>query len=149
MEHHLNDLVGIAEKNGLLSALPLLDVDELGIVAVLPLWGVLLREVELEGLKLLVAIEVALKVLQENNFLVNRFRVVEEIEVRDLVSHALRRLSVAIELRLLLGALDVVKVEQVGVQDDLCAIVEVFEVVVVEAGVVQCRLYMVRFSMPG
>lgn len=124
MEHHLNDLVGIAEKNGLLSALPLLDVDELGIVAVLPLWGVLLREVELEGLKLLVAIEVALKVLQENNFLVNRFRVVEEIEVRDLVSHALRRLSVAIELRLLLGALDVVKVEQVGVQDDLCAIVE-------------------------
>lgn len=124
MEHHLNDLVGIAEKNGLLGALPFLDVDELGIVAVLPLRGVLLREVKLEGLKLLVAIEVAFKVLQENNFLVNRLRVVEEIEVRDLVSHALRRLSVAVELRLLLGALDVVKVEQIGVQDDLCAIVE-------------------------
>ena len=90
----------------------------------MPLRGVLLREVELEGLKLLVAIEVALKVLQENNFFVNRLRVVEEIEVRDLVGHALRRLSIAIELRLLLGALDVVKVEQVGVQDDLGAIVE-------------------------
>lgn len=63
LEHHLDDLVGIAEENGLLCSLPLLYVNELLIVTVLAGWSVLFGEAELEGLKLLVAVQVALKVL--------------------------------------------------------------------------------------
>ncbi len=44
--------------------------------------------------------------------------------MRDLISYALSCLAVAIKSGLLLGALDVVEVELVGVQDDLGAVVE-------------------------
>ncbi len=44
--------------------------------------------------------------------------------MRDLISYALCCLAVAIEGGLLLGALDVVEVELVVVQDDLSAVIE-------------------------
>ncbi len=62
--------------------------------------------------------------LQEDDFFVYGLWVVKEIKVRDLVGYALSSLAVAVEDGLLLGALDVVKVELVGVKDDLCAVVE-------------------------
>ena len=63
LEHHLDDLVGVAEEDGLLRSLPLLNVNELLIITVLAGWSVLFGEAELEGLKLLVAVQVALEVL--------------------------------------------------------------------------------------
>ena len=62
--------------------------------------------------------------LKKHDLLVDRLWIVEEIELRDLVSDTLKRLAVAVEHRLLLGPLNVIKVEQVGVEDDLCAVVE-------------------------
>ena len=62
--------------------------------------------------------------LQKNHLLVDGLRVVEEVELGDLVRHALGRLTVSVSRGLLLGALDVVEVEQVRVEDDLRAIVE-------------------------
>ena len=44
-------------------------------------WSVLLREGKLEGLELLVAIEVALEVLQEDHLLGDSVGVVEEIKL--------------------------------------------------------------------
>ena len=47
--------------------------------------SVLLREGKLEGLELLVAVEVALEVLQEDHLLGDSVGVVEEIKLRNLV----------------------------------------------------------------
>ena len=85
LEQHLDDLVRVAEEDGLLGPLPLLDVDKVVSVCCLAHWSVLLREGELEGLELLVAIEVALEVLQEDHLLGDSVRVVEEIKLRHLV----------------------------------------------------------------
>ena len=80
--------------------------------------GILLCEAEFKWLELLIAVEVALEVLQEHNFLVYRFWIVEEVVRSDLLCHGLPILD------WLLGSspdlLDVVEVEQVGVGDDLC-----------------------------
>ena len=87
-------------------------------VALWSLRGILLGEAEFKWLELLIAVEVALEVLQEHNFLVYRFWIVEEVVRRDLLCHGLPILD------WLLGSspdlLDVVEVEQVGVGDDLC-----------------------------
>ena len=81
LEHHLDDLVCIAEQDGLLGPLPLLDVDEVVSVCCLAHWSVLLGEGELEGLELLVAVEVALEVLQEDHLLGDSVGVVEEVKL--------------------------------------------------------------------
>ena len=62
--------------------------------------------------------------LKKHDLLVDRLWIVEEIELGDLVSDTLKRLAVAVEHRLLLGPLNVIKVEQVCVEDDLRAVVE-------------------------
>lgn len=85
LEQHLDDLVCVTQEDGLLGPLPLLDVDKMVSVCCLAHWSVLLREGKLEGLELLVAIEVALEVLQEDHLLGDRVRVVEEIKLRHLV----------------------------------------------------------------
>ena len=87
-------------------------------VALWSLRSIFLGKVKFKWLELLVAVKVALEVLQEHNFLVNRFWIVEEVVRRDLLCHGLSVLD------WLLGPgpdlLDVVEVEQVGVGDDLC-----------------------------
>ena len=85
LEHHLNDLVCVSEEDSLLSPLPLLDVDKMVTVCRLAHGSVLLREGKLEGLELLVAVEVALEVLQEDHLLGDSVGVVEEIKLRNLV----------------------------------------------------------------
>lgn len=62
--------------------------------------------------------------LQKHHLLVDGLRVVEEVELGDLVRHALSCLTVSVNRGLLLRALDVVEVEQVRVKDDLRAVVE-------------------------
>jgi len=47
LEHHLNDLVGVAQEDRLLRPLPLLDIDKLLVITVLTLRSVILREGEL------------------------------------------------------------------------------------------------------
>ena len=120
----MDDLICISEQDSFLSPLPLLDVHQLVKVCVLTRGSILLSKSEFKRLELLITIEITFKVLQKDNFFVDRLRVVEKVEVRDLISYALRRLAVAIESGLLLGSLDVVEVELVGVQDDLGAVVE-------------------------
>ena len=71
LEHNLDDFVGVAEEDSLLCALPLLDVDQLRVITVLAGRSVLLREAELERFELLVAVEVALEVLQKHYFLID------------------------------------------------------------------------------
>ena len=66
--------------------------------------------------------------LKKHDLLVNGLWIVEEIELRDLVSDTFERLAVAVEHRLLLGPLDVIEVEQVCVEDDLGAVVEKYAV---------------------
>lgn len=85
LEQHLDDLVRVTEEDGLLGPLPLFDVDKMVSVYCLAHWSALLREGELEGLELLVAIEVALEVLQEDHLLGDGVRVIEEIKLRHLV----------------------------------------------------------------
>ena len=120
----MDDLICISEQDSFLGPLPLLDVHQLVKVCVLARGSILLSESKFKRLELLITIEITFKVLQKDNFFVDRLRVVEKVEVRDLISYALRRLAVAIESGLLLGSLDVVEVELVGVQDDLGAVVE-------------------------
>ena len=62
--------------------------------------------------------------LQKDDFFVDGFRVVEKVKVRDLVGDTLSSLSIVVQDLLLLGSLDVVKVELVRVQNYLGAIVE-------------------------
>lgn len=85
---------------------------------------VLLREAEFERLEFLISVQVALKVLEEDDLLVDRLWVVEEVELGDLISDTLGRLPVAVDSWLLLGALNVVEVEEVAVEDDLGAVVK-------------------------
>jgi len=63
-------------------------------------------------------------VLQKDDFFVDGFRVVEKVKVRDLVGDTLSSLSIVVQDLLLLGSLDVVKVELVRVQNYLGAVVE-------------------------
>jgi len=63
-------------------------------------------------------------VLEKDDFFVDGFRVVEKVEVRDLVGDTLSSLAIVVQDLLLLGSLDVVKVELVWVQNYLCAVVE-------------------------
>jgi len=63
-------------------------------------------------------------VLEKDDFFVDGFRVVEKVKVRDLVGDTLSSLSIVVQDLLLLGSLDVVKVELVRVQNYLGAIVE-------------------------
>jgi len=90
----------------------------------LSLRRILFREIEFERLELLITVKVTFEMLKEYDFLVYRLWVVEEIKLIDLVGQAFRGLSVVIHDGLLLGALNVVKVELVGVQDDLGAVIE-------------------------
>ena len=53
--------------------------------------------------------------LEEHHFLVDRFRIFEEIKAANLVNEAFHGLSIAILDRLLLTALYVVKVEHIRV----------------------------------
>ena len=126
MEQHLNDLVGVPQEDGLLGSLPLLDVAEVLEVG-FTLGCLLLAERELKGLEFLIAVKVALEVLQEDNLLVDGLRVVEEVEVTDLVADGLKGLAAGGARRILclLWPLDVVEMELVRVQDDLRGIVEV------------------------
>ena len=124
LEQHLDDLVRVAEEDGLLGPLPLLYVDKMVSVRCLAHWSVLLREGELEGLELLIAIEVALEVLQEDHLLGDGVRVIEEIKLRHLVRYALSRLAVGVGRGLLPGPLNVIKVEQVGVENNFSAVIE-------------------------
>ena len=78
-------------------------------------WSILLRKVEFKGLKLLIAVKIALEVLEEHHFLVDRFWIFEEIEAANLVGEAFHGLSIAIQNRLLFTALYVVKVEHIRV----------------------------------
>ena len=72
----------------------------------------LLGKGKLQGLELLVAVKVALEVLKQDDFLVDRLRVIEEIVLRNL-------LLVVGGSRGRTDAVDIVKVEEVGVRDDL------------------------------
>ena len=60
------------------------------------------REVEFEGLELLIAIKVAFEMLKKHHFLVDCLWVVEEIKLVDLVSQAFCGLSIIVHNRLLL-----------------------------------------------
>ena len=73
LEHHLDDFVGVTEQDGFLGPLPLFDVDQVSVVLVdsCALGCVFLGETEFKGLELLVAIEVALEVLEQDDLLVN------------------------------------------------------------------------------
>lgn len=62
--------------------------------------------------------------LEKDDFFVDGFRVVEKVKVRDLVGDTLSSLAIVVQDLLLLGSLDVVKVELVRVQNYLGAIVE-------------------------
>ena len=62
--------------------------------------------------------------LQKDDFFVDGFRVVEKVKVRDLVGDTLSSLAIVVQDLLLLGSLDVVKVELVRVQNYLGAVVE-------------------------
>lgn len=62
--------------------------------------------------------------LEKDDFFVDGFRVVEKVEVRDLVGDTLSSLAIVVQDLLLLGSLDVVKVELVRVQNYLGAVVE-------------------------
>ena len=81
LEQHLDDFVCVTEEDGLLGPLPLLDVDKVVSVCCLAHWSALLREGKLKGLELLVAVEVALEVLQEDHLLGDSVGVVEEIKL--------------------------------------------------------------------
>ena len=94
-------------------------------------WSILLRKVEFKRLKLLIAIKVALEVLEEHHFLVDRFWIFEEIKAANLVNEALHGLSITVLNRLLFAALYVVKVEHVRMQNNLRAIVEEYSIRVV------------------
>ena len=87
-------------------------------------WCLLLGEVEFNGLEFLVAIQIALEMLKQHYFLVYRLRVVKEVELGDLICHTVKRLPGRVENRLLLGPLDIIKVEQVGMKNDFGAVVE-------------------------
>ena len=70
----MDDLVCISQQDGLLSPLPFLDVNQVSVHSTFGCVShrsVLLRKVKLERLELLVAIKVALKVLQKHDFLVD------------------------------------------------------------------------------
>ena len=84
----------------------------------------LLGEVEFNGLEFLVAIQIALEMLKQHHFLVDRLRVVKKVELGDLICHTVKCLPCRVENRLLLGSLDIIKVEQVGMQNYFCAVVE-------------------------
>ena len=77
----MNHFVGIPQENRFLRSFPFLDVDQLAVPAsFLADWRVLFGKAVREWLKLLVAVQVALEVLQEHDFLVDRLRVVKEVE---------------------------------------------------------------------
>jgi len=101
---------------------------------------VVLGEGELEGLELLISVKVALEVLEQHYFLVDRLRVAEEVEVRHEVCDTLCCLTIVVQRWLVLWALDVVKVELVGVQDDLCAVIEEHTVAAVREHIAEAIL---------
>ena len=74
----MNDFVGVSQEDGFLGSLPLLDVAQ-RLVGLRSFWSTFFREIELEWLELLVSIEIALEVLKQDNFLVYRFWIVEEV----------------------------------------------------------------------
>ena len=82
LEQDLDDLVCVSQEDRFLGPLPLLDVDELATLLqhLLTLRSRLLRKAVRKWLELLIAVQVALEVLQEHYFLVDRLWVVEEIE---------------------------------------------------------------------
>ena len=96
LEQHLDHFVGVAEDDGFLSPLPSLDVYQFLIFTLLTCRSVLLREGELNGLEFLITVKIALEMLQKHHFLIDRLRVAEEIELRELLNHALRDLSLTI-----------------------------------------------------
>ena len=114
----MDDLVSVSQQDCLLGTLPLLDVNQVRALSYrccLSRWSILLRKIEFKRLKLLIAVKVALEVLEEHHFLVDRFWIFEEIKAANLVNEAFHGLSIAILDRLLLTALYVVKVEHIRV----------------------------------
>jgi hypothetical protein len=110
LEEHLDYLVAESEQDGFLGSLPLLQEVERHKS---PLGRGIFGVIHLNGLELLIAIKVALEMLKQDHLLAYLLGVGEEVQVRHEV------LSVPIA-----RSLDVVKVEAVGVKDDLGGVVE-------------------------
>lgn len=107
LEQHLDDLVAATKHDSFTCPLPLLDVGEREL-RLRPSRCILFREGEFKRLELLIAVKIALKVLEKHDLLVDGFRELEEIKVLDLFV----RLATT-------HTINVVKVEQVRVRDDL------------------------------
>jgi hypothetical protein len=114
LEHDLNDLIAVAQHDCLASTLPLLDVGQ-WILCFGPQRSSVFREGELKGLELLVAIQVALEVLKKDDFLVDCFWELKEIKLMNLFF-----LLILSSTR----TVNVVKMEQIRVRDDLGRIIE-------------------------
>ena len=84
MEQDLDDLVAVAEQNGLPCALPLLDVAQWKLRSG-SLWRSILLETEFQRLELGVSVQVAFEVLQEDDLLVDALGVLEEVVLGDVV----------------------------------------------------------------
>ena len=129
LEENLNHFVGVSQEDGLLCSFPLFDIAQL-LLCLRSFWSILFCEVEFERLELLVAIQIALEVLEKDNFLVNRFWIVEEIVLLGIVCQALscilRTALCVVGLRCSARAslLDVVKVEEVRMCDYLGRVIE-------------------------
>ena len=83
----------------------------IGFAAILANRGIFFAEVVNEWLEFLVSVQVALEVLQEDDFFVDGLGVLKEVEGGHLICDTLCGLSVGVECRLLLGALNVVEME--------------------------------------
>ena len=83
----------------------------IGFAAILANRGIIFAEVVNEGLEFLVSVQVALEVLQEDDFFVDCFGVLKEVEGGNLICDTLCGLSVGVECRLLFGPLNIVEME--------------------------------------
>lgn len=113
LEQHLDDFVGVPQQDGLLCALPFLDVGDCFEIPFFSHWGGFLVEIEDQGLELVVAIKIALKMLQEDDLLVDRLRVIKQVVVVDFIPRGI-----------CLGAFNVLEMEEVLVGNDLRVVVK-------------------------
>ena len=92
------------------------------------LWRIFFSKAKFDWFELLIAIKIALEMLQKNNFLVYRFWIVEEVVLSNNICGVLyvglntaRRIS---RRRCTTRLFNVVKVEQIRVSDDFRRVVE-------------------------
>lgn len=116
LKHDLNDFVATTKQDSLSRTLPFLDVGKREFL-LLSDWCIFLRERELERLKLLVTVKVALEVLEQDNFFINSLWELEKVVLAD------HLLVVSSSLRSSL-TINVVKMEEVWVGDDLSRVIE-------------------------